>query len=568
MKGNSENIDNFFRSKMDSYGEIPEAAVWEGISEKLGHNKKKKLIIFMSKVAAGMLLVVSLGLGYYLLNKKSSLDYVESIELTREPEYNKTVTETDKTMAATDKTVAASDETIKATDNTVAASDKTIKTTDNTVAASDKTIKATDNTITVSDKPMAAIDKTITVSDKPMAATNKTDGFESEEILESRYSEEADIAEKEYTEKSEQSGLAEKYEEVPDSEISLVQKEIAGEGESEIIIASEFEQQDNEKSRDVISRLQSKYLSKLDNSNSGDLLLAERHNEKPAEANIEFSDYGEEYNIDDTQDKSWENQWAVGGQLAPLYSYRNFASDYLSDYVKDQINSNESGVIAYAMGVNVAVTPGKRLSIQSGIYYSKYGQHTDVLNITSNNPEPSSWDQPEEEYGTSSILFSNSTGTVATSRGDQLSFIGTYNSGLNDKRDLMSNQLNTSDINSNSTATQYFEYLEIPIVIKYKLIDRKIDLNILGGLSTNFLIGNDIYLDEGDGDHKYGETINISSTNYSSSIGMGLEYPVLSNFIVNVEPKFKYYLNPIDKKPSYNIHPYSIGIFTGISYIF
>ena len=448
MKGNSENIDNFFRSKMDSYGEIPEAAVWEGISEKLGHNKKKKLIIFMSKVAAGMLLVVSLGLGYYLLNKKSSLDYVESIELTRKPEYNKTVTETDKTTKATDKTVAASDKTIKATDKTVAASDKTI---------------------TVSDKPMAAIDKTITVSDKPMAATNKTDGFESEEILESRYSEEADIAEKEYTEKSEQSGLAEKYEEVPDSEISLVQKEIAGEGESEIIIASEFEQQDNEKSRDVISRLQSKYLSKLDNSNSGDLLLAERHNEKPAEANIEFSDYGEEYNIDDTQDKSWENQWAVGGQLAPLYSYRNFASDYLSDYVKDQINSNESGVIAYAMGVNVAVTPGKRLSIQSGIYYSKYGQHTDVLNITSNNPEPSSWDQPEEEDGTSSILFSNSTGTVATSRGDQLSFIGTYNSGLNDKRDLMSNQLYNSDINSNSTATQYFEYLEIPIVIKYKL---------------------------------------------------------------------------------------------------
>ena len=331
MKGNSENIDNFFRSKMDSYGEIPEAAVWEGISEKLGHNKKKKLIIFMSKVAAGMLLVVSLGLGYYLLNKKSSLDYVESIELTREPEYNKTVTETDKTIKATDKTVAASDKTIKATDNT------------------------------------------ITVSDKPMEATNKTDGFESEEILESRYSEEADIAEKEYTEKSEQSGLAEKYEEVPDSETSLVQKEIAGEGESEIIIASEFEQQDNEKSRDVISRLQSKYLSKLDNSNSGDLLLAERHNEKPAEANIEFSDYGEEYNIDDTQDKSWENQWAVGGQLAPLYSYRNFASDCLSDYVKDQINSNESGVIAYAMGVNVAVTPGKRLSIQSGIYYSKYG---------------------------------------------------------------------------------------------------------------------------------------------------------------------------------------------------
>ncbi|MFO7657077.1 MAG: hypothetical protein R6W78_08420, partial [Bacteroidales bacterium] len=56
--------------------------------------------------------------------------------------------------------------------------------------------------------------------------------------------------------------------------------------------------------------------------------------------------------------------------------------------------------------------------------------------------------------------------------------------------------------------------------------------------------------------------------NYAGSVGMGFEYPLIKNIILTIEPKFKYYLNPIDKDPLSDIHPYAIGLFTGVNYRF
>jgi hypothetical protein len=67
---------------------------------------------------------------------------------------------------------------------------------------------------------------------------------------------------------------------------------------------------------------------------------------------------------------------------------------------------------------------------------------------------------------------------------------------------------------------------------------------------------------------RFPESINVNNMNYSGAVGIGLEYPILSKLMLNVEPRFKYYLNPIVKNPTYNIHPYSLGVFTGISYVF
>src|SRR4030042_7107498 len=78
-------------------------------------------------------------------------------------------------------------------------------------------------------------------------------------------------------------------------------------------------------------------------------------------------------------EKERQTAWLIGGQFAPLYSYRDLKSESYQNYVKDQINSKESGILAYAGGVNFAVSPLKRLSIQGGFYYSKYGQAKNSL---------------------------------------------------------------------------------------------------------------------------------------------------------------------------------------------
>jgi hypothetical protein len=272
------------------------------------------------------------------------------------------------------------------------------------------------------------------------------------------------------------------------------------------------------------------------------------------------------------EEKQHKNRWTVGGQLAPLYSYRNVSSDYLDSYVKDQMNSKETGLVTYAAGINVAVSPGRRLSVQSGLYYSKYGQQTDAVNVFTSTAESqtySRWDNNPEGTGeeTTNILISQSIGTVS-SNDDLLKFNSSINSDQQNSEELRYFNVPATPVEDNPTATQYFEYLEIPLVIKYKLIDRKIDFNILSGISTHFLIGNDLYLDYDDNSSRFSENVTVNTVNYSGSVGIGIEYPILSKLLLNLEPKFRYYINPLVKNPSYNIHPYSLGIFTGISYVF
>jgi hypothetical protein len=108
----------------------------------------------------------------------------------------------------------------------------------------------------------------------------------------------------------------------------------------------------------------------------------------------------------------------------------------------------------------------------------------------------------------------------------------------------------------------------VPLYIKYKVIDKKIDFKVIGGLSTNFLIGNNTYLNEDDRQSQSGKTDNINKINYSSTVGVGIEYPIVSQFVFTVEPLFKYYLNPINTNPEVNVYPYSVGILTGINYQF
>jgi len=458
MKEMNEHIDGYFKHRLDYFEDTPPPAVWDNIAEKLGHTRKRKLVLFMSRIAAGIIVVVSIGIGYYFLAKDSSHKLAESAEeaaapaATEAPEITAVPTET----AAPDITGSAD-------------------------IAMEQSLAET----TVPEKEEAA----------PAAV-------EDEKIAE---------------------------------------------------------------------RLESITFDKIDNKIEESINTPGITARKPVEEPSAYTDYIAR-DIIHEEEKQHENRWAVGGQLAPLYSYRNVSSDYLDSYVKDQMNSKETGLITYAAGINVAVSPGRRLSIQSGLYYSKYGQQTDAVNVFTSNAESQTygrWDNNPEETGeeTTNILISQSIGTVSNND-DLLKFNSSINSAQENSEELRYFNVPATPVEDNPTATQYFEYLEIPLVIKYKLIDKKIDFNILSGISTHFLIGNNLYIESDDINGKFSENVTVNNVNYSSSVGIGIEYPILSKLLLNVEPKFRYYINPLVKNPSYNIHPYSLGIFTGISYIF
>ncbi len=97
----------------------------------------------------------------------------------------------------------------------------------------------------------------------------------------------------------------------------------------------------------------------------------------------------------------------LGSEVAPLYSYRKIESDYLSKSAVQDMNKSEQGLIAYAGGLRVGYSAGRRLSVQSGLYYSRYGQQK-------NNGEAISMDQVAytDKTNVTYLSIPNSTGTI------------------------------------------------------------------------------------------------------------------------------------------------------------
>jgi len=65
-----------------------------------------------------------------------------------------------------------------------------------------------------------------------------------------------------------------------------------------------------------------------------------------------------------------------------------------------------------------------------------------------------------------------------------------------------------------------------------------------------------------------GRTEGLNPFTISSSLGMGMEYSISDKVSLNLEPTFRYYLNPFTQIPGLKTHPYSFGVFSGLSYKF
>ncbi len=244
-------------------------------------------------------------------------------------------------------------------------------------------------------------------------------------------------------------------------------------------------------------------------------------------------------------------EWVIGGQVAPLYAYREISSKILPANTTRNINSAEEGIISYAGGLNIKYAANRRLSFQSGIYYTKMGQTihaSQILDNTVNNFPSSSFTNKLSTYSFMSQSSLNS------------SF-----DGINAVK-VESNNITNLII----SAKHYYEYLEVPFILRYKIIDKTIDFNVLGGVSTNFLLGNNLHFDSDINNSNYLIPVEnkLTRINYSGSIGFGIEYPISSKFIINLEPVLKYYLNSINENSNISKYPYTFGFYTGMSYVF
>jgi hypothetical protein len=467
MDNNKERTDQFFRERLSVYEEMPGNQVWDKIASRLEAQKRRKFIYLFLRIAAGMTLLLSLGLGYHLMYKSGN------------PRTGAFITK----PSASEKSAVAGSKGEK--DSNFANNQSLI--------VADKSQNLTGESLQLNDNHNDIYNSVIQGTSNKVSLNNSSTADSETPVLTS---------------------------------ISMMEPSMFP--------------------VPVPQRLGYRRMTKEEIQEQTAALTA---------------DHGE--NITDEEVKN--NRWMLGSEVAPLYSYRKIESDYLDNSAVQNYNKSEQGLVALAGGLRVGYSAGRRLSVQSGLYYSRYGQQKNTsgesLSVDGVNADMSN---------VTYLLIPNSTGTIQAGNGNSNHYASVISSPAGNKTDFMNygiTAISASNIQvteGDITAVQFFDYLELPVTVKYKIIDRKLSFSLLGGMVTNFLVNNGVQIKQNGNEESFGTTRDINKVNYQGSVGLGFDYPIMDRMAVSLEPRFRYYLNPIDQR--FDVHPYSFGIFAGISY--
>lgn len=291
-----------------------------------------------------------------------------------------------------------------------------------------------------------------------------------------------------------------------------------------------------------------------DHKNSGELFpsILKNHNNS---SQVRYADL--QYLPEDI--KKSENRWSIEAMASPTY-YSRFSSG--GDEFSKQLMSSEQPVISYSGGLALAFKLSKRLSIQSGLYYSSLGQKVDGINSFSG------FKQYDNSKGDNNFQVLTTGGTIIATNPDVFLKADASNRVVTAFSNDVFDPKKASLQYINSSITQSLSYLELPVILRYKIIDKTIGVNLIGGLSYNLLVHNSVYTTVDGGKYQIGDTKGLNPLALSSSLGMGMEYNFSTKLSLNLEPTFRYYLNPFSVTTGTFSHPYSFGIFSGISYKF
>ncbi|MDQ1296205.1 MAG: b-brl 2 protein [Bacteroidota bacterium] len=261
----------------------------------------------------------------------------------------------------------------------------------------------------------------------------------------------------------------------------------------------------------------------------------------------------------DQSEKKTE-RWSIAALISPTYNM-NIKSG--SNEYADQLLADDQTMLSYSGGVALSYKINRRISVQSGLYYSTFGHELSGITAFSGFRD---YNQVKGEH---SFEVLTTSGTVYTDNADIFLSTGRIkNSAITSYTGDVPETVKAGLQYIGNSLHQNFSYLELPLILRYKVIDKTIDFNIIGGLSSNLLVANAVFAKSDGGKYAIGETDDLNPLTFSSSLGMGLEYNLSKNLSLNMEPTFRYYLNSSNVIPGMKLHPYSFGIFSGLSYKF
>jgi hypothetical protein len=223
-----------------------------------------------------------------------------------------------------------------------------------------------------------------------------------------------------------------------------------------------------------------------------------------------------------------QNRWQINPTVAPIY-YSSMVDgsslDSKFDTNKKVYNTSKS------IGVGVNYSLNKKVKIRTGInaLSVNYDTYDIQLNPTIGNESSLTIQGASFDFG----------------------FVG----------------ISQHSPNPQISVNQQMGYFELPLEISYSILNKKIGIDLIGGMSTLFLNQNSISTSVMKEKISLGQANNLNNVHFSGNIGLGLKYEILKQLDFKVEPVFKYQINTYNSLNS-NSKPYILGIYSGIGFSF
>ena len=240
-----------------------------------------------------------------------------------------------------------------------------------------------------------------------------------------------------------------------------------------------------------------------------------------------------------------EHRWNVAPNVAPVY-YSSLGNGSSID--PSFADNPQDGDVNMSYGVQVSYAISNRLSVRTGVNNVDLGYSTSGIEVGTG---PVTVALSSVDYGSKQIVVTAADiGSFAN---------GAPSNGFGD--------ITPKSTQGNAQLIQNINYYEVPVELKYAVIDSRFGVNVIGGVSTLFLGNNEISVKADNFNTVLGDANNLSSVSFSTNVGLGLDYKLSKKFTFNIEPMFKYQLNPYTDS-SVNFKPYFLGVYSGLSFKF
>ncbi|MFP4365476.1 MAG: hypothetical protein ACLFQA_00145 [Bacteroidales bacterium] len=261
-------------------------------------------------------------------------------------------------------------------------------------------------------------------------------------------------------------------------------------------------------------------------------------------------------------------RWQAGIMIAPNYSHRTLSEGNTRSLGKSWYNNIESGLLSFSGRITVSYQITDKFSLQSGLDILNMGQSITGIQVFD---DPSSIEvlRTSEKKG-----IAGTNQSVQNSLGQILTTSTVFYITDNHRRmlnDFTSSQQNAAELDKeleNGKLLQELFYLQVPFVLQYKMLYGNTGFVLSGGMGTNFLSGNRIILEHQGESVNIGKTLDITSFSLSGIMGIGLEQKINETLFLSLEPRFSYFVTPVNPNMNHRAHPYSLSLYGGISFRF